>query len=139
MSVFADSEQLYAVAEALFARVAAENPRAAAQLLRARLLIHIVCTHPSADIWIQARKPPLETHFGYQRLNPELDVQMEADILHEILTGRLTLSAALARQQLRVKGQVWKAKALADLFEQCQSIYPHVLQAQGLGGLAPPR
>jgi hypothetical protein len=132
MSVFADSEQLYTVAGELFARVAAENPRAAAQLLRARMLIRIVCTGPSAEIWIQARKPPLETHFGHQRLNAELEVQMEADILHEILTGHLHLGSALAGRKLEVRGQVWKAKALADLFEQSQSLYPHVLRAQGI-------
>lgn len=132
MRIFADSEQLYAVAETLFARVRAENSGAVAQLLRARMLIRIVCTDPAVEIWLQARKPPLETHFGHRRLNPELEVQMAADTLHEILTGQLTLGTAVARQQLQVRGQVWKARALGDLFEQCQSIYPHVLRAQGI-------
>jgi hypothetical protein len=58
MSVFADSKQLYAVAEALFARVVAENPGAVAQLLRTRMLVRLVCTNPAGEIWLQARKPP---------------------------------------------------------------------------------
>ncbi len=132
MSVFADSAQLYAVAEALFGRVVEENPNAVAQLLRTRMLVRLVCTSPAGEIWLQARKPPLETHFGHLRLHPELEVQMPADTLHGILTGQVTLGAAVARQQIQVRGQVWKARALGDLFEQCQSIYPHVLQAHGI-------
>jgi len=132
MSVFADSKQLYAVAEALFARVVAENPGAVAQLLRTRMLVRLVCTNPAGEIWLQARKPPLETHYGHLRLHPELEVQMAGDTLHEILIGQLTLAPAVARQQIQVRGQVWKARALGDLFEQCQSIYPHVLRAQGI-------
>jgi hypothetical protein len=132
MSIFASSEQLYGVAEELFARLAAENPQTAAQLLRARMLIRIVCSHPSTEIWVQARRPPLHTQFGHQRLNPDLEIRMDAGTLHEILSGRVTLAAALARQKLQVKGQVWKAKALAELFERSQSIYPQVLEAQGI-------
>jgi hypothetical protein len=57
---------------------------------------------------------------------------MAGDTLHEILIGQLTLAPAVASQQIQVRGQVWKVRALGDLFEQCQSIYSHVLRSQGI-------
>ena len=41
------------------------------------------------------------------------------------------LQKALADGLLEVRGPVWKAKALADLFQQAQELYRQVLQELG--------
>lgn len=134
MAVFETPEQLYDVASGLFARLEAENPRALAQLLRARLLVRLALTNPLAEIWIHSRYHPVRLQFGHQRLHPDLEAQLDADTLHWILAGRQSLGQAVTSGQLEVKGQVWKARALNELFVQGRTIYPQVLRANGIRG-----
>ena len=132
MAIFESPEQLYSVAGDLFSRIEAEQPQAVAQLLRARLLVRLACTNPAAELWIHSRQRPVKVQFGHQRLHPDLEAHLDGDTLHEILSGRLSLPVAVTGGRLEVKGQVWKAKALADLFAQGQAIYPQVLRAHGV-------
>jgi hypothetical protein len=66
-------------------------------------------------------------------VNPDLDVKLAADTLHQILLGQLSLTKALGSKQLVPTGPVWKTMVLADLFQQAKTIYPQVLREQGLG------
>lgn len=134
MPVYATREQLHAVAGRLFERLQEENARAAEQMLRSRLLIRLRCYHPTAEIWINGRRRPLSTHFGHQRLHPDLDIALETDTLHDILLGQLSLTKALGNGRLEVRGPLWKAKALADLFRQGQSLYAQVMRECGVTG-----
>lgn len=132
MAIFESPDQLYGVAGDLFSRIEAEKPQAVAQLLRSRLLVRLACTNPAAELWIHSRQRPVKVQFGHQRLHPDLEAHLDGDTLHEILAGRLSLSAAVAGGRLEVKGQVWKARALSDLFAHGQAIYPQVLHARGI-------
>ena len=132
MPFYEDVSQFHMVLQRVFAEIEAQNPRAADTLLRSRLLIRLKCTGPATDIWINARQRPLTTHFGHTRLHAELEVALEADTLHQILLGELSLKKALANGQLEVRGPIWKAKGLADLFYQSRSIYPQILREEKL-------
>ena len=134
MAVYVDSEQLYTNVEALFALIAEENPGAADAVLASRLVIRLRCTEPDAEITINGRQRPLETTFGPTRLRPTLDIELAPNTLHSIMLGELGLKKALADGLLKVRGPVWKAKALADLFRQAQELYLQVLQEQGWAG-----
>lgn len=133
MPVFATAEQVYAVASGLFARLEAENPQTLAPLSRARLLARLALTNPLGEIWIQGRQRPVQLHFGHERLHPDLEAHMEADTLHRILLGELGLADAVGMGLLAVKGQVWKAKALGDVFIQGRAVYAQVLRENGIG------
>lgn len=134
MAVYNDAEQLYEYVEALFALIAEENPGAADAVLASRLVIRLRCTEPDAEITINGRQRPLETTYGPTRQRPTLDIELAADTLHAIMLGELGLRKALAGGLLEVRGPVWKAKALADLFYQAQDLYQQVLQDQGWSG-----
>jgi hypothetical protein len=133
MPTYADSAQLYDTARHLFNRIQAEIPGAANQVMGSRLLIRLQTSDPAGEIWINGRQRPLATAFGPARSRPDLDITLPADTLHRILLGELSLKKALGNGNVQVRGPVWKAKALADLFYHGQSIYPQVLQEQGLG------
>ncbi len=137
MAVFASAEQLYAVAADLFGRLEAEKPQAVARLLQARLLVRLACTNPAADLWLHSRQRPVRVQFGYQRLHPDVEARLDGDTLHDILGGQVSLLAAVTSGRIEVKGQVWKAKALADLFAHGQSLYPQVLRAHGINHKGP--
>ena len=134
MAIFVDPEQLYGATEALFARIAEEDPGAADAILASHLVICLRSTEPETEITINGRRRPLETTFGPSPVRPTLDIELPADTLHQIMLGRQSMKSALAGGQLKVRGPAWRAKALADLFRQGQSLYPEVLREQGLAG-----
>ena len=134
MAVYVDAEQVYTYLEALFALIAEKEPGAADAVLASRLVIRLRCSEPDAEITINGRQRPLETTYGPTRLRPTLDIELAADTLHAIMLGELGLRKALAGGLLEVRGPVWKAKALADLFYQAQDLYRQVLQEQGWPG-----
>jgi hypothetical protein len=70
----------------------------------------------------------LETTFGPTRLRPTLEIGLASDTLHAIMLGDLGLKNAVAEGLMEVRGPVWRAKALADLFHQAQELYLGVLQ-----------
>ncbi|MDT8307613.1 MAG: hypothetical protein RRC07_16895, partial [Anaerolineae bacterium] len=96
MALFATPEQLYGVAADLFGRLEEERPQAVAQLVRARLLVRLALSGPPGEIWIHGRQRPVQVRFGYQRLHPDLEAQLEADTLHQILVGHLSLIGAVS-------------------------------------------
>jgi hypothetical protein len=134
VAVYVDAEQVYAYVEALFALIAEKEPGAADAVLASRLVIRLRCSEPDAEITINGRQRPLETTYGPTRLRPTLDIELAADTLHAIMLGELGLRKALAGGLLEVRGPIWKAKALADLFYQAQDLYRQVLQEQGWPG-----
>jgi hypothetical protein len=131
MAVYSDAEQLYTYVRALFALIAEKNPAAADAVLASRLVIRLHCTEPDAEITLNGRQRPLETMFGPTRLRPTLDIELAPNTLHAIMLGELGLRKALADGLLEVRGPVWKAKALADLFQQAQELYRQVLRELG--------
>lgn len=132
MAFFESTEQFSACARALFDRVEQEYPHAADAVLEAKLLIRFRCTNPTAEFLINGRRKPATVIFGTNRVRPEVDVQIETDTLHLIMLGELSVSKALAKKSMKVRGSVWKVVTLSDLFRQTQLLYPQILREQGL-------
>jgi 3-methyladenine DNA glycosylase Mpg len=138
MAAYTDAGQLYRYVQALFALIAEQEPGAADAVLASRLVIRLRCTDPDAEVTINGRRRPLETTFGPTNLRPTLDIKLAPNTLHAIMLGDLGLKQALADGLLEVRGPVWKAKALADLFQQAQGLYRQVLHEQGWPEAAEP-
>lgn len=132
MAVFESSEQFHTCAKILFDRLLSQNPEAAEPVEKAKLLMQFRCSEPSVTFLINGRRRPATVEFGDVRIRPEIFAELSTDTLHQILLGTLTLSKALSSNALRVHGSVWKVTSLADLFQECQTLYPEVLMEQGL-------
>jgi hypothetical protein len=132
MGFYKNSDDFYGAAQAMFTRLQDENPDAAQAVNGARLLIRLRCTDPTAEVFINGRRNPVAISYGPVKERPELEIAMEADTLHRILLGDLTLPDALGAKMLKVRGPVWKTVVLADLFFQSQQYYPEILVEQGL-------
>jgi hypothetical protein len=128
---FANSDQLYAAMKALLARVEQQDKDAANNLLASRMVICLKCTRPEAEVTLNARKRPLAITYGPSSQRPTLDIELEADTLHGILLGEISMKKALANGMLKVKGPAWKATGLVDLFHRGSSLYPGVLADLG--------
>jgi hypothetical protein len=131
MPIFTDADRFYDCTQALFARIEEEDPHAADQIMTERLIIRIQCTEPDVEFTINGRKRPVETIFGPARVRPTLDIAMNADTLHGIMLGELSLKSTLAQGKMKVLGPVWKATVLAELFHRMQALYPQVLHDCG--------
>ncbi len=127
MSIYQNDEQLYSTMQTLFTRMEAENPHAGDSMINAKLSVRIQCSEPTAVLFVDGRERPLQINYGNTPSKPKLDIQANTDTLHQILLGELPLMKAIGRKKLRVKGHVFKAKALADLFYQMQHIYPELI------------
>ena len=132
MAFFRDSEQFMTTLGLLFERVQQTYPQAAEDLQQAKLILRFRCSDPTADILINGRRRPASVTFGENRIRPEVDVQLAADTLHNILLGDLKLSKALASRSLNIQGPARKTLAVAGLFHECQKLYPGILRESGL-------
>ena len=133
MPFYTNDDQLYASLRVLFDRIEAENPQASDAMLKSRLSFRFQCSDPEAVLLIDARQRPLHITYGANNSDkPDLDVRLSTDTLHQILLGQLSLTKALGSKKLVPTGPVWKTMVLADLFQHAKTIYPQVLQEQGL-------
>lgn len=133
MAIYSTTTVLYDSLQVLFARVETKDPQAAEAMLQSKLMIRFQTTAPQGTVLIDARKRPLAISFGTNGAKPDVDIQLSADTLHQILLGDLTITKALGRRALVASGPIWKTKALGDIFHQARQVYPQVLAEQGLG------
>lgn len=132
MPVFSSDQQLYTCLKSLFSIIEEQQPDASQALLKSSLAIRFRCQQPKAIITIDARQAPVHFFFGEEPLTPIIDVGLKTDVLHCLLLGEMRLGKAIGRKQLELKGPVWKAKALEDIFHAAQEYYPMVLQDHDL-------
>ena len=134
MAFYKDSEQFVTTLDSLFQRVQENYPQAAQDLEKAKLILRFRCSEPEADILINGRRHPASVTFGEDRIRPEVDVQLKADTLHNILLGELKLAKAMASRALKIHGPARKTLAITGLFHECQKLYPEILKESGLLG-----
>lgn len=127
MSIFSSSEQLYAVLESLFSQVEEKKPEAAQKVSNSKLILCLRTTSPVTEVCLNGRKNPLQIHYGTSQLRPDVELEIPADLLHEVLLGRARLSKASATGQVKMRGPIWKTFVFEDLFRAGQALYPDVL------------
>lgn len=130
MAVYSDTEHLLQVMRSLFARVEAEYPAAGNAVSASHMAILIRCTNPQAEVLINGRERPPAITYGPGGVRPTLTIETEADTLHEIMLGDLSLKRALAQGALKVRGPVYRITVLAELFNALQLLYPAILKEQ---------
>lgn len=127
MPFYSDSESYYASMRALFACVAQNYPKATESIGKARINIRMRTNGPAGDIIIVGRETPVRTVFGENGVKPDLEIDMSADTFHKILLGDLSLKTALGNGQMKVRGPIWKALSLGDLFYVSRKCYPDII------------
>ncbi len=131
MAFYQSSDQFYILTKALFDRVQQNKSGASDAVNKAKLLVRLNLSEPAAIITINGRRYPAEVTYGKNGIRPEVDVYLTTDTLHLILLGKLTLTKAMASKQLKVRGPAHKTLAVAELFYECQAIYPGLLSEMG--------
>jgi hypothetical protein len=133
MAFFTDANQIYTILQALFEQLRQETPNPVDTLVSSHLSIRLKFSGPEAQILINGRKRPVEVNYGPTNGRADLEIEMTADHLHQILLDEYSIKSGFANGELKVRGPVWKTLAFADIFIKGRTYYPQVLKDQGLG------
>ncbi len=131
MPFYPDSETLLDVTRELFERLS-RKPGATDEFARSGLVIHINLNEPAAFIGLNASKRPVRFAFSPDGSNPDLELQLTSDTLHQIWLDEIRLRDAFFGGRIKTKGSVFKAMQLAPLFREAEALYPQVLRDKGL-------
>jgi hypothetical protein len=130
MATFAHADALYACLRPMFSRIATEAPAAYDGLLRSRLQVKFKVTAPAAEIVIDGRQRPVMVTYGPAAGRPDLEAELAADTLHQILLDALSIKKAMANGQIRVRGPAWKLSVVIDVIKAGRRFYPDIVKGQ---------
>lgn len=129
MPAYQNSEQLLTNLRLLFDQIAREDGNAVDVIARTRLIIRLSISDPELEILVNGRKNPVEITYGQNRLRPDLDIRLSADVLHDILLKKRSLKGAFTSGEVKVRGQLIKSFVMEDLFRRGQELYPEIWEA----------
>ncbi len=131
MAIFQSDQQLYTVLQDVFAQ-ATDDPARVASFTRSNLVIRMRTENPTAEVLLDGRQPPLEVFYGPTPGKANLEITLEADLLHRIWTGAQSGSEAFFSGRIKTKGNLLKAMQLLDLFQEVEQVYSAVAVEHGL-------
>ncbi|GAC1436308.1 MAG: SCP2 sterol-binding domain-containing protein [Solirubrobacteraceae bacterium] len=136
MPYFESDHELYDHLGLLFENLIADRPFAA-QLRKANTVIQYCYREPEAQITVKLLDAEeARVDLGPTELQPEVVLCMEADTAHRFWLGKVNVTVALARGQMRARGPVAKVLKLVPLVKPAFSRYRAQLEAAGRPDLA---
>ena len=133
MPIFTDANQIYSIMQALFESLRGIKPDPVDALVSTHMVIHLNLTNPDAHITINGRKRPVTIGYGPPKGRADIEIGMTADTLHLILLDEYSVKDGFSKGELKVRGPIWKALSLVDIFQSSKAYYPQILQDHGLG------
>ncbi|MGH2923699.1 MAG: sterol carrier protein, partial [Solirubrobacterales bacterium] len=74
---------------------------------------------------------PNDVDFGETKMEPDVEMSMEADTAHRFWLGKVNVTTALARGQIKASGPVAKILKLVPLTKPVYPRYKAMLEADG--------
>lgn len=142
MGNFASAQEVYDVIGGLMqesTRDAAMGPKIHAS----GITIQFRYSDPESVITVDAQSPPPEgqyfqIYFGDNPpIQPAIVMDMTADIAHLFWLGKVNLTAALTRGQMKIKGPLQQVMKLLPAITPAYKLYPEYLKSKGLDHLLP--
>ncbi len=131
MAYFEDADELYATIGRLF-RELAEDEEVGPQFREANTIVRYEHTEPDAAITVRLEaEGPADVDFGESEMEPEVTMTMKADTAHLFWLGRVNVTVALARGQIKASGPAAKILKLVPLTKPVFPRYKALLEAQG--------
>ena len=131
MAYFEDADDVYATIGVLF-RQLAEDEELGPRFRAANTIVRYQHSEPDAAITVRlVEGEPTAVEFGESDLEPEVTMTMKADTAHLFWLGRVNVTAALARGQIKASGPAAKILKLVPLTKPAFPRYKALLEAQG--------
>jgi hypothetical protein len=132
---FKDAQEVYETIGRLLDGLT-RDPELMPKFQRADTIVQYVHRDPEAIITVrleQGREGQVD--FGETAMEPEVTMTMDADTAHRFWLGRVNVTVALARGQIKAKGPVAKILKLVPLVKPVFPRYRAQLEAQGRSDL----
>jgi putative sterol carrier protein len=131
LAYFKDAQEVYDTIGKLFADLAADD-ETASEFRKANTIVQYQHRDPDATITVRLKEDePAEVDFGETQMEPEVVMSMEADTAHRFWLGRVNVTVALARGQIKASGPVAKILKLVPLTKPIFPRYKTLLESQG--------
>jgi hypothetical protein len=128
---FKDEEDVYRFIGRLFQELAAD-PELAPKFRKADTIVQYQMRDPESQITVDLRpEHEMQVDLGPSELDPEVVMSMEADTAHRFWLGKVNVTVALARGQIKARGPVAKILRLVPLVKPTFPRYEQMLRDAG--------
>jgi hypothetical protein len=128
---FDDAQDVYDTLGKLF-RDIAEDDELGPKFRKANTILQYQCRDPEATITLRLQEDePGDVDLGETEMEPEVEMSMEADTAHRFFLGKVNVTVALARGEIKASGPVAKILKLVPLTKPIYPRYKAQLEAQG--------
>jgi putative sterol carrier protein len=131
LAYFKDAQAVYDTIGKLFAELA-KDEELAPKFRKANTILQYDYRDPDSKITLRLQEDqPGDVEFGETEMEPEVVMSMEADTAHRFWLGKVNVTVALARGQIKAKGPVAKILKLVPLTKPVFPRYKAQLEADG--------
>ena len=131
MAYFKDEQEVYQYVGKMFEDLMADEALAS-QFQRANTIIQYQYREPDSQITVKILDgESTQVDLGPTTLEPEVVMAMEADTAHRFWLGKVNVTVALAKGQIKAKGPVAKILRLVPLVKPVFPRYRAQLEAAG--------
>jgi putative sterol carrier protein len=136
VTYFKDEQEVYEYLGQLFLDLLADE-ELAPKFRAANTIVQYRYRNPESQITVKLIEAEEgQVDLGPTRLEPEVVMTMDADTAHRFWLGKVNVTVALARGQIKAKGPVAKILRLVPLTKPVFPRYKAQLQAAGRSDLA---
>ena len=135
MAYFNDADEVYKYIGTLFQQLA-EDEELAPKFRKANTIVQYQYRDPESQITVKLIEgEDGQVDCGATTMEPEVVMTMDADTAHKFWLGKVNVTVALARGQMKAKGPVAKILKLVPLTKPIFPRYKAQLEAQGRSDL----
>jgi putative sterol carrier protein len=135
LAYFKDADEVYEFIGRLFQDLGAD-PELGPKFRKANTIVQYQYSNPDSAItvkMIDGEDPQVD--LGDTTMEPEVVMTMEADTAHKFWLGKVNVTVALARGQMKAKGPVAKILKLVPLVKPVFPRYRAMLEEKGRNDL----
>jgi hypothetical protein len=131
LAYFEQAQDVYDTIGKLFQDLA-EDEELAPKFRKANTIVRYEFREPESTITVRLQEgQPGDVDLGESEMEPDVVMAMEADTAHRFWLGKVNVTVALARGQIKAKGPVAKILKLVPLTKPVFPRYKAQLEAQG--------
>jgi putative sterol carrier protein len=128
---FKDADEVYATIGRLFQQLA-DDPELSPQFRKANTIVQYQYREPESQITVRMiEDEDGRVDFGETAMEPEVVMTMDADTAHRFWLGKVNVTVALARGQMKARGPVAKILKLVPLVKPVFPRYRKLLEESG--------
>ena len=131
MAYFKDAQEVYDTIGTLFSDLAVDE-ELAPKFRKANTIVQYVYSDPDSVITVRLQEGEEgDVDFGETEMEPEVTMRMKADTAHRFWLGKVNVTVAIARGEIKPQGPVAKILRLVPLTKPVFPRYKALLESKG--------